>query len=390
MLYNQAALKQSVGCMKKESKILISNTRDSCHRGNNGFYTGKLLLAVIAGFAAMGILLVFLVVFFFSPIKESFFYKINHGATISSIAVDMNEKGLVVSEKFFKAFLLILGGRVQSGEYEIPAGTGMWRIAKMFNRGNVASIIIMIPEGLTLKQIKNLLVENPAITGDVECAKAPDADKSKESARAGLVCDLKDGDLFPDTYRVVRGADRLSVLELAGKKMESIRLGWENSGKPMPSPLKTWGEVVTLASIVQKETPKASEMPIVASVYLNRLKKKMKLQADPTVVYAITDGLGDMRGQALFTGHLKISNPYNTYVNYGLPPAPIANVGRHAIAAVLNPADTNYLFFVADGQGGHKFSRSYEEHQKNHAGWREMKKSLNSKKHEQWAENREP
>ena len=115
-------------------------------------------------------------------------------------------------------------------------------------------------------------------------------------------------------------------------------------------------------------------MPIVASVYLNRLRKGMRLQADPTVVYALTDGLGDMQGQALLRGHLKIENPYNTYRNSGLPPAPIANVGENAIRAVLRPADTNYLFFVADGKGGHRFSKSYEEHKKNHATWRKIKK----------------
>ena len=99
----------------------------------------------------------------------------------------------------------------------------------------------------------------------------------------------------------------------------------------------------------------------------------MRLQADPTVVYALTDGLGDMQGQPLLRGHLKIDSPYNTYKNKGLPPAPIANVGQAAIRAVLKPADTNYLFFVADGRGGHQFSRDYEEHQKNHAKWRKIK-----------------
>ena len=100
----------------------------------------------------------------------------------------------------------------------------------------------------------------------------------------------------------------------------------------------------------------------------------MRLQADPTVVYAITEGHGDMRGRALLREHLKVDSPYNTYQNTGLPPAPIANVGRHAIRAVMNPADTNYLFFVADGTGGHKFSYNYESHLKNQADWREIKK----------------
>ena len=144
----------------------------------------------------------------------------------------------------------------------------------------------------------------------------------------------------------------------------------------LPKPLKNWNDVITLASIVQKETPQAREMPIVASVYLNRLNQGMRLQADPTVVYALTDGLGDMQGAALLRGHLQIDSPYNTYKNRGLPPAPIANVGQAAIRAVLKPADTNYLFFVADGRGGHKFSKDYETHMKNHANWRKIKNKL--------------
>jgi UPF0755 protein len=144
-----------------------------------------------------------------------------------------------------------------------------------------------------------------------------------------------------------------------------------------PAPLRGWDDVITLASIVQKETPKTSEMKIVASVYLNRLRRGMRLQADPTVVYALTDGYGDMRGEPLLRGHLKIDSPYNTYRNNGLPPAPIANVGTHAIRAVMNPADTKYLYFVADGRGGHKFSSDYESHMRNHADWREIKKLNN-------------
>ena len=203
------------------------------------------------------------------------------------------------------------------------------------------------------------------MTGDVECNSGNDAP----------VCNLKDGQIFPDTYRVARGTKRLAVLDLARKKM--VALEQEMKGKKLPRPLKNWKQVVTLASIVQKETPRVSEMSTVASVYLNRLNKGMRLQADPTVVYALTNGLGDMQGKPLLRGHLKTESPYNTYMNKGLPPGPIANVGRDAVEAVLNPKKTNYLFFVADGQGGHRFSVDYAQHQKNHADWREIKKMKN-------------
>ena len=200
------------------------------------------------------------------------------------------------------------------------------------------------------------------MSGDVDCG----------SGMMAPVCSVADGDIFPDTYKVARGTPRLAVLDLARRKMESVRN--KMATRSLPRPLKNWREVVTLASIVQRETPHVAEMPIVASVYLNRLRSDMRLQADPTVVYVLTDGLGDMQGEPLLTGHLKIDSPYNTYKYKGLPPGPIANVGSAALKAVLKPADTNYLFFVADGNGGHRFSNSYEEHLKNHADWREIKK----------------
>jgi UPF0755 protein len=208
-----------------------------------------------------------------------------------------------------------------------------------------------------------MLMNMPGLTGDVECDdELP-------------VCDLHDGDIFPDTYRIVRGTTRLALLETARKKMESVKQSFD--GAKYPEPLQSWNDVMVLASIVQKETPRVREMPIVASVYINRLNMGMRLQADPTVVYALTDGLGDMRGEPLLSGHLKTESPYNTYTNKGLPPAPIANVGTDAISAVLKPARTKFLFFVADGHGGHKFSKDYEEHQKYHNNWREIKNKLN-------------
>ena len=257
----------------------------------------------------------------------------------------------------------LAGAGFERGEF----GCHLARHGCEFANGRVASTTIVIPEGLTIKQIKNLLLRSSALTGAVEC----------KSGNSAPVCNLRDGDVFPDTYTVARGMNRLAVLDLARKKMVNIQGAWERTNRRLPKPLQDWDDVITLASIVQKETPQAREMPIVASVYLNRLNRGMRLQADPTVVYALTDGLGDMQGQPLLRGHLKIDSPYNTYRNKGLPPAPIANVGENAIRAVLRPADTNYLFFVADGRGGHLFSKDYEEHKKNHNDWREIKKLKN-------------
>ena len=286
---------------------------------------------------------------------------VSSGATVTDIANMLKSQDLVDSASSFKLAVRAQGGRIQVGQYEIPRGASAWRIARMMANGDVATTKILIPEGLTIKQIKILLANDTSLSGEVDCV----------NGNMAPVCNIHDGDIFPDTYKVARGTLRLAVLDLARRKMETVKAKMETRNKPRP--LQTWNDVVTLASIVQKETPKVSEMPIVASVYLNRLRAGMRLQADPTVVYVLTDGLGDMQGEPLLTGHLKLENPYNTYRNAGLPPGPIANVGRDAIRAVLKPADTNYLFFVADGQGGHKFSNSYEDHLKNHADWREIK-----------------
>ena len=300
-----------------------------------------------------------------STIRESVMFSINSGDTVTSVARRLDSQKIVFSDMAFKMSIRLQGGRVQVGEYDIPAGASAWKIAGMFAHGKIATTTIVIPEGLTILQIKDLLRAAPNLNGDVDC----------DDGRA--VCDVADGDVFPDTYYVARGTSRLAVLELARKKMMDIKNKWLRTHRNPPAPLRGWVDVITLASIVQRETPRTSEMKVVASVYLNRLRRGMRLQADPTVVYALTDGYGDMRGEPLLRGHLKIDSPYNTYRNNGLPPAPIANVGSHAIRAVLEPADTRYLYFVADGHGGHKFSTDYESHMKNHADWREIKKLNN-------------
>lgn len=321
---------------------------------------------------AVVVLIVVALVYVFgvrSTVERDVVFNVTRGVNVSEVATQLQERGLIDSISLFKIAVRGNGGRIQSGQYDIPRGTSVWRIADMFAEGDVAATTVVIPEGLTVKQIKELLMEDNSLTGSVECGPGTDLP----------VCNLQDGDLFPDTYRVARGTSRLALLDLMRKKMVDLQTNWEKAGEIAPKPLKTWNEVITLASIVQKETSKKSEMPIVASVYLNRLRDKMRLQADPTVVYALTKGLGDMRGAPLLREHLKIDSPYNTYMNYGLPPAPIANVGLDAIHAVLQPADTNYLFFVADGHGGHKFARTYEQHMKNHADWRVIKKIQNEK-----------
>ncbi len=334
-------------------------------------YRKKSLKNILFGIFLLPIFVVAVVCFYIfciqSPVKTGVVFDVVRGDSVTGVANRLAANHLIDSKDLFIASVRFHGGKIQSGQYEIPRGASLWRVTKMLVSGDVATTTVVIPEGLTIKQIKNMLLQNSELTGAVECSD----NKSRP------VCNLKDGQIFPDTYRVARGTARLAVLELMRKKMVDVNAHIKKAYRVLPKPLKNWNDVLTLASIVQKETPVAREMPIVASVYLNRLNKGMRLQADPTVVYALTDALGDMQGAPLLSGHLKIDSPYNTYRNAGLPPTPIANVGQNAIRAVLRPAETNFLFFVADGQGGHRFSVDYAQHQKNHNAWREIKKSKN-------------
>jgi UPF0755 protein len=318
----------------------------------------KFFLAIIC----VAVFVTFYLFNIWSPLKKPVTVVVKPGVSVTRLTNQLVKSGVVKSGRLFQFSVKLKGGTIMAGEYDIPRGAGVWPIADMITKGRIATTTITIPEGYTIKQIKNLLNASSSFSGDTEC----DFDAP--------VCNLKDGDVFPDTYRVARGISRLAVLDLARKKMIEIKQTLDT--QKYPSPLKNWNDVLTLASIVQKETPLKREMPIVASVYLNRLRVRMRLQADPTVVYALTEGEGDMHGEPLLSGHLKIDSPYNTYKHYGLPPAPIASVGRDAIRAVLNPEKTQYLFFVADGQGGHKFSTDFEEHKKNRIDWRVIKKGL--------------
>lgn len=304
----------------------------------------------------------FVLFVYISPVTRNTTWTVKSGTSVSALANDLYKHRLIASKLLFKLSVKYYGNKIQIGTYDIKSGAGIARLAFMFSHGRIATTTVVIPEGLTIKQVRELLRQHNELSGDVECA---DTEQP--------ICNLTDGQIFPDTYTVPRGATRLAVLDLAYRKMVGIQESWYRAGRVTPYPLTNWNQVITLASIVQKETPKSSEMPVVASVYLNRLRKNMRLQADPTVVYALTEGYGDMRGEPLLRGHLKIESPYNTYRNAGLPPAPIANVGAAALRAVIKPANTDYLFFVADGRGGHRFSENYDDHIKNHASWRKIK-----------------
>jgi len=257
-------------------------------------------------------------------------------------------------------FLFRLGARyrredraIRYGEYRIPAGASMEQVLAMLVEGKAVLHKVTVPEGLTSYQIVELLRASEILTGEI--AEIP-----------------PEGSLRPETYSIERNQRRSDVLkEMAQAQAAVLSQAWEMrlEGLPLASP----EEALVLASIVEKETGVASERGMVASVFINRLRRGIKLQTDPTVVYGITGGKEPL-GRGLRRSELDRPTPYNTYVIDGLPPTPIANPGRDAIMAVVNPDETDFLYFVADGTGGHAFATSLAEHNRNVAKWREIEK----------------
>ncbi|WP_416898590.1 MAG: endolytic transglycosylase MltG [Minwuia sp.] len=261
----------------------------------------------------------------------------------------------VISNRFvFLAALRLTedGSRLKAGEYRFEPGISMEQAIAKLVAGETVVRRLTVPEGMTSAAVLELIEQTPTLTGDVQ--------------EAG------EGELLPETYHFSLGDKRPEVIRRMRQAMRAtVRELW--SGRAGNLPISTPEEAVILASIVEKETGVASERPRVASVFLNRLRKGMRLQSDPTVIYALTEGKSELRRRLTRTD-LATDSPYNTYKVGGLPPGPIANPGRAAIEAVLNPMQTNDLYFVADGSGGHAFAETLDEHNRNVRRWRRLQK----------------
>ena len=275
------------------------------------------------------------------------------GSGVTEIGAALQTSGAIRSGALFAAAAEITGAakRLKAGEYEFPAHASLSDILKKLRSGDVVHHHVTIPEGLTSQQAVDILNKADVLTGSVPTP--------------------AEGALLPETYDVVRGEDRAAVLRrmmVARDKLLTDLWSRRQAGLPFA----TQDEAVTLASIVEKETAVPAERPKVAAVYVNRLRRSMRLEADPTLVYGITGG--QPMGRGLLESELVTPGPYNTYLNVGLPPTPIANPGRASLAAVLDPPASEDIFFVADGTGGHVFASTYEAHVRNVQRWRQIEK----------------
>jgi UPF0755 protein len=276
------------------------------------------------------------------------------GASLPEIASVLEDAKVVGSGSVFMAAAQVTGAarRLKAGEYEFPRGASMGMVLDKIRRGLVVRHVVTIPEGWTSEQAVEILMAEPVLTGS---APVP-----------------AEGSILPETYDVQRGDDRAAVLnKMIDARDRLLAQLWPKRRPDLP--FTTPEEAITLASIVEKETAIAAERPRIAAVFVNRLQKGMRLESDPTVIYGISKGRP--LGRGLKASELTTPTPYNTYLVAGLPPTPIANPGRAAIAAVLDPPRTTELFFVADGSGRHVFASTFEEHQQHVAKWRRLEQA---------------
>jgi len=279
---------------------------------------------------------------------------VDRGMGVSSIGARLEGLGLIDNARFFSIGVRLAGeqNNLKAGEYAIPSGASMQDIMAVMRDGQSLKHWITIPEGLANIQIAEIIAANEILEG--EMPELPG-----------------EGEILPETYDFLRGTTRTELVARMQEAMtETLEELWLERAED--TPLTSPYEALILASIVQKETGLTEEIPLVAGVFINRLNIGYRLQSDPTIIYGLTQGVP--LGRPIRQSELDRVTGYNTYHIDRLTPTPIAAPGRAAIAAVLNPPDTDYLYFVADGTGGHAFARNVEEHNRNVAAYRRFQR----------------
>jgi len=276
------------------------------------------------------------------------------GSGLGAIAKTLEEAGVIENALLFRVGVVRRRhtAQLKAGEYAFPAHASEGQIVDMMIARKVVEHRITITEGLTSDAAVALVKADPVLTGDVPT--------------------VPEGSLLPETYLFERGTTRAELIARMHRAQTRLLVQLWPGRKP-DLPLMTEDDALKLASIVEKETAVPAERPRIAAVFLNRLKMGMKLESDPTIIYGLTKGVP--LGHPLRQSELAMPNPYSTYQIEGLPPTPISNPGKDAIAAVLNPAQSEELYFVADGSGGHVFAKTIAEHQKNVAQWRRLQQA---------------
>ena len=287
------------------------------------------------------------------PLPDKRIFVVEQGLGTPEIALTLEKEGIIGNARIFTSMAYVTGtrGRLKAGEYEFGAQSSMQDVMALIASGKSITYKLSVPEGFTSQMAVERVNANEMLMGDL--AAVP-----------------PEGSIMPDTFVFRRGMTRQQLVQ--DMQAAQTKLMQELWDKRVPVPvIETKEHAVILASIVEKETGVAAERPIIASVFINRLKKGMRLQSDPTIIYGIAGGKGKLN-RRLTRNDIETETPYNTYRINGLPPGPIANPGRAALEAVLNPPSTEYLYFVADGSGGHAFASTLDEHNSNVKAWRQI------------------
>jgi UPF0755 protein len=348
------------------------------------------------------------------PLAEAICLQVPSGASMGSVSADLAGQGAVSSARIFRlgADYSEKASQLKAGSFLIEAGASMEQIVDVVTRGgrNTCGTEVVFRVGVTRKQVQvreldpatNRYVEQARFEPQVEpvdpvYTAALDASDTlirfavAEGVTSWTIVEAlnnidvlsgeiaavpSEGSLAPDSYEISKGQDRNEILaDMAARQERILAQAWAERADDVE--VETPQEALILASIIEKETAVAEERGQVASVFTNRLKRGMRLQTDPTVIYGITKGEGIL-GRGLRRSELRAETPWNTYVIPALPPTPIANPGRASIEAALNPESTDLLFFVADGTGGHAFARTLDEHNANVAKWRKIEAERNA------------
>ena len=279
------------------------------------------------------------------PLTEDKIVNIPQRVGVRDIADVLQREGVIDQPWVFIGGVWVrkAHGELKYGEYLFPKQASLHDVINVISEGKVIQHQLTVAEGLTSEQIVARLMENDVLTGNI-----------KEIP--------KEGSLLPETYNFTRGTSREQIIQrMQHEQRRMVQEIWERRSPDLP--IENPDQLVVLASIIEKETSKPEERTRVAAVFVNRLKQRMKLQSDPTIIYGIVGGKGSL-GRPITRSDLELKTRYNTYVIDGLPPGPVANPGRASLEAAANPARTKELYFVADGSGGHTFSESLDQHQK--------------------------
>jgi UPF0755 protein len=289
------------------------------------------------------------------PLEKTKNIVIPRGAGPTTMAKLLEEEGVIAHPRLFRVALMIDPSPkpIKAGEYEVPAHTSMQALVELLQSGKVVQRRLTIPEGMTTPEVLELVRKTEALTGDI-------------------TLDVKEGDLLPETYFYSRDDTRDGLLLRMKEAMEkTLDEAWRKRAAGLP--LANKREALILASMIEKETAVPAERTRVAAVFINRLRRRMKLESDPTTIYGLTEGKAPL-GRDLTRADLQSNTPFNTYVIAALPRGPICNPGRASIVAATNPARDRALYFVADGQGGHAFATTLLEHNRNVERWRQIQR----------------